>query len=117
MGTCNGVTSVCALGGYAMESQYVLANRAVPFSCSSVDRCHGGQVLRYDTVTHMGWSVSVRYHPIKYVIDNVLAEDWEHGEEGSSVPELVNEDDCVVRVVFRIYRVGVTEKSFSTGLL
>lgn len=53
--------------------------------------------MRYDTVTHKGLSVSPRYHGIQYVIDNVLAEDWEHGEEGSSVPELITEDDCVVR--------------------
>jgi putative lipase involved disintegration of autophagic bodies len=25
MGTCNGVLSSCALGGYAMESRYVIA--------------------------------------------------------------------------------------------
>lgn len=118
MGTCTGITSVCSLGGYAMESQYVPTHRPVPFSYSKVNRCHSGQVLRYDTVTHKGWSVSARYHGIQYVIDNVLAEDWEHGEEGSSVPELVNEDDCVVRIMSCGRKVSCTERSFSlTGLL
>ena len=99
MGTCTGVTSVCSLGGYAMESRYVHTHHPVPFAFSDVNRCHNGQVMRYDTVTHKGLSVSTRYHAIQYVIENLLSEDWEHGEEGSSVPELVNEDDCMVRVI------------------
>jgi putative lipase involved disintegration of autophagic bodies len=83
MGTCNGVTSSCALGGYAMES-----------------RCHLGRLIRYDTVSKLGWSVDVRTHGIRQVIDRVLAEDWEPplegGEPGREVPEWYVEEDCVV---------------------
>jgi len=81
MGTCTGVTSACALGGYAMET-----------------RCHLGKVILYDTVSKLGWSASIRTHGIKVVIEKLLAEDWEPGEdgaEGQQVPAMVDEDDCV----------------------
>ncbi|KAF8646685.1 hypothetical protein AX16_007098 [Volvariella volvacea WC 439] len=83
MGTCTGVTSVCAIGGYAMES-----------------RCHQGKLIRYDTVSKLGWSVDVRNHPIIVVIEKLLSEDWEkpdeNGKGGREVPEVVVEDkDCV----------------------
>ncbi|EGN97866.1 hypothetical protein SERLA73DRAFT_182624 [Serpula lacrymans var. lacrymans S7.3] len=87
MGTCNGVTSICAIGGYAMES-----------------RCHLGKVARYDTVTKLGWSVDIRTHGIKVVIERLLSEDWEptgddksNGKSGQNrtVPLLEEEKDCV----------------------
>lgn len=55
MGTCNAATSACTLGGYALQTQ-----------------CHTGTVCRYDTVADFGWSVSISYHKIRYVIDDVL---------------------------------------------
>lgn len=55
MGTCNGATSVCTWGGYAMESA-----------------CHTGQTCAYDTVDDKGWSVGIGTHRIKSVISNVL---------------------------------------------
>jgi hypothetical protein len=79
MGTCNGVSSACAIGGYAMES-----------------RCHLGKVGVYDTVSKLGWSVNTRTHAIKTVIDVVLKEDWDP-EHGISVPVPEEEVDCVVR--------------------
>ncbi|KAF7981075.1 hypothetical protein HWV62_35560 [Athelia sp. TMB] len=75
MGTCNGVTSVCSLGGYAMES-----------------RCHNGNVLRYDTVSEKGWSVRIGTHAITLVVEKLLSEDWAEGKE---VPDVSTEDDCV----------------------
>ncbi|KAJ7055515.1 Alpha/Beta hydrolase protein [Mycena amicta] len=86
MGTCTGVTSTCALGGYALET-----------------KCHLGQRILYDTVTKRKWSVDSRQHTIQFVIDNVLNEDWEMGEVGldgvrrggREVPEVDVQDDCV----------------------
>jgi putative lipase involved disintegration of autophagic bodies len=82
MGTCNGVFSSCALGGYAMES-----------------RCHLGLNIVYDTVSNLTWSVDIRTHSIANVIDRVLSLPWAPSEEiGRQVPEAVPQDDCVVRL-------------------
>ncbi|KAJ7145139.1 alpha/beta-hydrolase [Mycena crocata] len=79
MGTCNGVLSSCALGGYAMES-----------------RCHLGKSIIYDTVSNLSWSVDVRLHGIVNVIEKVLNEPWPPSvEEGREVPEAHAEEDCV----------------------
>ncbi|THH32237.1 hypothetical protein EUX98_g1940 [Antrodiella citrinella] len=79
MGTCNGVLSSCALGGYAMET-----------------RCHLGKSIVYDTVTNLGWAVDIRLHGIVNVIERVLGEPWPEAEKaGREVPELKIEDDCV----------------------
>ena len=89
MGTCNGVSSTCAIAGYAMET-----------------RCHLGKVLRYDTVSKWHWSVDIRTHPISVVVEKLLAKDWEDetgsadDEEGTGgVPALTQEEDCSVGVV------------------
>jgi lipase ATG15 len=80
MGTCNGVLSSCALGGYAMETA-----------------CHMGKTIIYDTVTHGGWSVDVRTHGIVTIIDKLLAEPWQPAvDSGREVPEAKAQDDCVV---------------------
>jgi len=72
MGACTGVTSLCAIGGFALET-----------------RCHLGQVILYDTVGQLGWSVDVRNHPIKVVIDKVLSDDSayrvQNGKEDASL--------------------------------
>ena len=60
MGTCTGVTSFCSIGGFALES-----------------RCHLGQVILYDTVQKLNWSVNARNHGIKVVVDKLLADDSE----------------------------------------
>ncbi|KAF5391654.1 hypothetical protein D9757_002489 [Collybiopsis confluens] len=79
MGTCNGVLSSCALGGYAMES-----------------RCHLGKSIIYDTVSNASWSVDVRTHGIVAVIERLLSDPWPPSEEvGREVPEAVVEKDCV----------------------
>ncbi|KAJ7582006.1 Alpha/Beta hydrolase protein [Mycena floridula] len=89
MGQCTGVTSVCAIGGYALESQ-----------------CHLGKIIRYDTVGLLGWSSAIGNHLIKTVIEKLLAEDWDKMvakkvKKGKphplvrAVPEAVDEDvDC-----------------------
>jgi len=79
MGTCNGVLSSCALGGYAMES-----------------RCHLGKSIVYDTVSNLSWSVDVRKHGIVNVIEKILSVPWAPSEEiGREVPEAMYEEDCV----------------------
>ena len=82
MGVCTGVSSVCALGGYALES-----------------RCHLGNVILYDTVTKLKWSVGVGNHGIRSVID-LLSEDFDPGNE-VSVPIAKPQEDCVVSLPMR----------------
>ncbi|KAG2131266.1 Alpha/Beta hydrolase protein [Suillus bovinus] len=78
MGTCTGITSSCGVAGYAMET-----------------RCHLGKVIRYDTVTHLGWSVDVRTHSIVHIIDRLLSEDWTQ-EGDRTVPEAkADGEDCI----------------------
>ncbi|KAJ3547454.1 hypothetical protein NMY22_g1643 [Coprinellus aureogranulatus] len=79
MGTCNGVLSSCALGGYALETG-----------------CHLGKSIIYDTVTHSGWSVDIRTHGIVNVIEKILKDPWPPSvDEGREVPEPKEEVDCV----------------------
>ncbi|KAK9321423.1 Alpha/Beta hydrolase protein [Lipomyces orientalis] len=52
MGTCNGPLSICAIGGYAMESQ-----------------CHSGLECVYDTVNDKDYEMSLTYHRIEKVIE------------------------------------------------
>ncbi|KAL2443661.1 hypothetical protein ABEF95_009546 [Exophiala dermatitidis] len=71
MGTCNGPTATCTLGGYAMESQ-----------------CHTGKQCVYDTVADYGWRVGIGNHKIRSVIENVL-------KVYPTVPECAPDDECV----------------------
>jgi putative lipase involved disintegration of autophagic bodies len=64
MGVCNGVTSSCAIAGYAMET-----------------RCHLGKVALYDTVTKLKWAVDVRTHSIREVVERLLSEELEWANE------------------------------------
>lgn len=72
MGACTGRLSTCWIAGFALETH-----------------CHLGKSIVYDTVSNLSWSVDVRTHPIKVVIDQILSLDWE-------VPQAKFEDDCVV---------------------
>jgi putative lipase involved disintegration of autophagic bodies len=74
MGTCTGVTSFCYIGGFALES-----------------RCHLGQVILYDTVRKLGWSVDARTHGIKVIVDRLLADDseWRTKDEATT-PEMLS---------------------------
>lgn len=71
MGTCNGVGSLCSIGGYAMES-----------------RCHAGMECVYDTVSDRGWRMGLGYHRIQAVVKDVI-------EAYDTVPECKFEPDCV----------------------
>lgn len=57
MGTCNGASSSCSIGGYAMETA-----------------CHSGQYCMYDVVNDKGWRVNLLNHRIHRVIDEVILE-------------------------------------------
>jgi lipase ATG15 len=50
-------------------------------------RCHLGQVIRLDTVQKLGWSVDVRTHGIKAIIDRLLGPDSEWPDEEDDKPE------------------------------
>ncbi|KAI0067284.1 alpha/beta-hydrolase [Artomyces pyxidatus] len=79
MGTCTGVLSSCAIGGFALESS-----------------CHLGKVIRYDTVSNLSWSVNFRTHSIVRVIEDILSVPWAPAMlEGREVPEARPQDDCV----------------------
>jgi putative lipase involved disintegration of autophagic bodies len=79
LGACNGIGSPCSQGGYALET-----------------RCHLGKSIVYDTVTTLKWSVDIRKHPIRGVIEKVIEADvlWGFGQV---VPRAKAEVDCVVR--------------------
>ena len=111
MGTCNGVASSCALAGYAMETRYALPRPSLYIQDVDIfppyHRCHLGKIIRYDTVSKLGWSVDIRSHGIKVVIDRLLSGDWEEGDQDGqnaskgktgnhTVPGLTDEEDCVV---------------------
>lgn len=74
-GTCTGVRSLCAKGGYALET-----------------RCHLGKTILYDTIGRYGWRQTIANHRIAAVI-GLLGSDW---EETKPVPEAEAETDCVV---------------------
>jgi hypothetical protein len=62
-----------------------------------LDSCHLGNIIEYDTVTNLSWTVDVRTHAIAQVVDKVLSKPWAAAEElGREVPPLKRQDDCVV---------------------
>ncbi|KAJ4383610.1 putative lipase atg15 [Didymella sp. IMI 355093] len=54
MGTCNGFSSFCSIGGYAFETI-----------------CHTGKRCMYDVVKDWGWRQSTSTHRLRYAIENV----------------------------------------------
>jgi len=59
--------------------------------------CHFGNIIEYDTVTNLSWSVDARTHAIAQMVDRVLSEPWAAANElGLEVPPLKRQDDCVV---------------------
>ncbi|KAK6505897.1 putative lipase atg15, variant 2 [Arthrobotrys conoides] len=69
MGVCNGVTSFCSIGGYAMET-----------------KCHTGSLCLYDVVNDLGWRINGNSHRIKTVIDEVMP-------KYDIVPKCIPEDE------------------------
>jgi hypothetical protein len=59
--------------------------------------CHFGNIIEYDTVTNLSWSVDVRTHAIAQMVDKVLSEPWAAANElGLEVPPFKRQDDCLV---------------------
>jgi hypothetical protein len=59
--------------------------------------CHFGNIIEYDTVSNLSWSVDVRTHAIAQLVDRVLSEPWAAANKlGLEVPPSKRQDDCVV---------------------
>ena len=94
MGTCNGITSSCALAGYAFETRYDIVLPAY-FNQHPSFRCHLGKSVVFDTIGKMGWSADIRTHSIKTVIERLLSQDWDP-KNNLAIPVAKQEDDCQV---------------------
>jgi len=55
MGSCNGASSVCSIGGYAMESV-----------------CHTGMECVYHTVEDKGWRLTMLNHKMRVMLHDVI---------------------------------------------
>lgn len=119
MGTCNGVLSSCALGGYAMETRYALfpSSLAPPSRLLTPRRrCHLGKSIIYDTVSNLSWAVDIRTHTIGTVITQLLEKPWDHAVQmGREVPLANAEDECVVS--FTRFVLGVLRLIWGLGVL
>ncbi|KAL2831621.1 Alpha/Beta hydrolase protein [Aspergillus pseudoustus] len=91
MGTCNGVSSVCTWGGYALESA-----------------CHTGQICVYDTVGDKGWRVAIGTHRIKAVISDVL-------EVYDDVPRCAPEEECYDCELWKFFKSNGSESTTTTS--
>lgn len=74
MGTCNGFSSFCSIGGYAFETI-----------------CHTGKRCAYDVVKDWGWRQSTSTHRLRYAIDNVYKK---YDKAATCVDEDVTCVDC-----------------------
>ena len=90
MGTCNGATSICTLGGYALESS-----------------CHTGHRCVYDTVEDLGWRVGIGTHRILSVISDVI-------EKYDTVPKCEPDKACLDCVNWKFFESNGTEPITST---
>ncbi|KAI9848366.1 MAG: putative lipase atg15, partial [Thelocarpon superellum] len=85
MGTCNGATSACYLGGYAMETS-----------------CHTGHQCIYDVVQDKGWRVGAGTHRIRVVINDVI-------QAYDDVPECTVDTECVDCYQWKFFESNGTE--------
>lgn len=76
MGTCNGASSFCSIGGYAFETL-----------------CHTGKRCAYDVVKDWGWRQSTSTHSLRYAIDNVYQK---YEKAATCVDEDVGCVDCIL---------------------
>jgi hypothetical protein len=93
-----------------METRYVIViiNFCSPLThvFCMLGSCHLGNIIEYDTVSNLSWTVDVRTHAIAQVVDKILSEPWAAAEAlGREVPPLKRQDDCVVS--FRVPRRNV----------
>ncbi|KAJ8108138.1 hypothetical protein OPT61_g8379 [Boeremia exigua] len=76
MGTCNGFSSFCSIGGYAFETL-----------------CHTGKRCAYDVVKDWGWRPSTTTHRLRYAIENVY---MKYEKAATCVDEDVSCVDCIL---------------------
>jgi len=76
MGTCNGASSFCSIGGYAFETL-----------------CHTGKRCAYDVVKDWGWRQSTSSHSLRYAIQNVYQK---YDDAAKCVDEDVGCIDCIL---------------------
>lgn len=69
---------MCGIAGFALES-----------------KCHVGKKIVYDTVGRLGWSVDVRTHSIRVIVDRLLKEDWGKQPKEELASEADFEEDAV----------------------
>ena len=74
MGSCNGFSSFCSIGGYAFETL-----------------CHTGKRCVYDVVKDWGWKQSTSTHRLRYAIENVYKK---YDKAATCVEEDVTCMDC-----------------------
>lgn len=104
VGECVGSISACATAGFAMES-----------------KCHGGQVVLYDTERLLDWSSNVLTHRIATLVDDVFGMDWgdkvreyQEGKKSSKIdedelkklqetPPITNERKCVGESIVEVF--------------
>ncbi len=97
-----------------MESRYLIAPLAFPLGTPLthvfcvLDSCHLGNIIEYDTITNLSWSVDVRAHAIAKMVEKVLAQPWAAAEElGREVPVFKRQDDCVVGFIVTKHSVEI----------
>ena len=113
-----------------MESRYVIAffdflsaTLLRRVFCVVLVSCHMGNIIEYDTVTNMSWSVDVRTHAIAQMIEKILSQPWAAAEgQGREVPQFKRQDDCVVS--FRVFKLNLgfvadscSRRTVSNGIL
>ncbi|KAF1948010.1 autophagy related lipase Atg15 [Clathrospora elynae] len=91
MGACNQATSVCTIGGYAMQSV-----------------CHTGQKCVYDTVKDFGWRMGIGTHKIMEVIKDVI----QKYDAPAKCEPYLNCTDCYIWEYFESNGTETTTTSF-----
>lgn len=76
MGSCNGFSSFCSIGGYAFETL-----------------CHTGKRCAYDVVKDWGWKQSTSTHRLRYAIENVYEK---YDKAATCIDEDVTCVDCLL---------------------
>lgn len=91
IGTCNGATSTCSFGGYAMESV-----------------CHTGYECTYDVVADKGWRVGIGTHKIRSVIHDVIM-------KYDTLPQCVRTPECRDCANWKFYKSNGTESTTTSS--
>lgn len=89
MGSCNGATASCSIGGYAFEGH-----------------CHTGKTCIYDTVNDLGWRSSAWSHRIYTVIDTVI-------KKYDNVAECDEDTECTDCALWKFFESNGTETTTS----